>query len=64
MTTFLWYLHFCGHTQQHTPVFLLMFLKHQQVSWDHDGDMGPCLPYLFNSGRMFTRDPPNLFHYH
>ena len=26
------YLHFCGHTEQQTPGFLLVILKHQQAS--------------------------------
>ena len=34
-------------------VFLLVILKHQQVSWGHDGDTCPCLPHLPCSHLLF-----------
>ena len=58
------YLHFCGHTEQQAPGFLLVILKHQHVSGGHDGDMGPRLPHLFTPGLTFTLGLPGLFLHH
>ena len=34
-------------------VFPMVILKHQQVSWGHDGDTYPCLPHLPCSHLLF-----------
>ena len=56
-------LHFYGHTQQQTPGFLLVFLKHQ-LSWGHDGDTCPHLPHLFSPGPAFKLALHGLIHHH
>ena len=56
-------LHFYGHTQQQIPGVLLIFLKHQQVSWGHDGDTCPHLPHLFSPGPTFKLALHGLIHF-
>ena len=60
------FLRFCGHIQQLPPVFLPVFLKHQQESWGRDGDTCPHLPHLFIPGHTFTLalSDPFLYRHH